>query len=173
MAPQRIWTFTNLNYTYEGYYVTDFYRTLYRATVDMGFTATEWLQARGFYEGGTEAVVSRIIATRESETKYVLDGMTINAKLVWKNVPKPGAPEGAENPPLAPKGSFSLNVNGFIVLDYLNVWGKSPILKLFSGLRDNIMRRRMKGNLTMISRKEGDQLIKTLKDFANFIPNIK
>ena len=173
MAPQRIWAFTNLSYDYEGFHVTDFYRALYRATVDLGFTVSEWLQARGFYEGNTEAVIGRWIATRESEAKYSLNCLTINSKIVWQNVPKPGTPAETENPPLVPKGTFNFTVNGFILLDFLNVWGTSPVLRPFTGIRDNILRRRMKGNLIVSNRKEGDLLIKNIREFASFLPNIK
>ncbi|MBR9681888.1 MAG: hypothetical protein GOV00_03775 [Candidatus Altiarchaeota archaeon] len=173
MAPSRIWSFTNLGFHYDGYHVTDFYRALYRGMVDLGYNTSEWLQARGFYNEGSEAVVSRWIATRESEAKYSLNCMTITSKIIWKNVPKPGTSAETKNPPLVPKGTFDLTINGFIVLDFLNVWGESLILKPFSSLRDNLMRRRMKGNLMSASRKEGDLLIKNMREFSSFLPTIK
>jgi len=141
--------------------------------VDLGFNATEWLQARGFYEGGSEAVVGRWIGTRESESKYALNCLNVTSKIIWKNEPKPGSPPDMENPPLAPKGTLNLTVSGFIVLDFLNVWGNSAILRPFAGLRDNILRRRSKGNLMMSNRKEGELLIKNLREFSSFLPNIK
>ena len=173
MPPTRIWSFTNLVYEYDGFYVTDFYRALYRACVDLGYTTSEWLQARGYYEGGSEAVVGRWIATRESEAKYALDGLTVNSKIVWNNVPKPGFEGDPEKAPQVPKGTFNLTVNGFIVLDFLNVWGESPLLRPFSTLRNDILRRRMKGNLIALNRKEGDMLISQMREFASFLPNIK
>lgn len=173
MTRTRIWSFTNLEHKYSGYYVKDFYRALYRAAIDQGFSMSEWLQAKGVYEGGSEAVVSRWVATRESEGKYALNCLHITSKIIWKNVPKPGTPADVENPPLVPKGTVDITLNGFIVLDFLNVWGGAPLLRPFSGIRDNILRRRMKGNLILANRKEGESIIKSLKEFASFLPNIK
>jgi len=162
-----------LNYDYEGYYVTDFYKALYRAMVDKSYTTSEWLQAFGVYEGGTKASVGRWVGTRESEDKYTLNVINANYKIVWSMVPKPGTPADVENPPLVPKGIFNLNLHGCIVLDYMNVWGESPILRPFKNLRDDIIRHRIKGVLISGSRLEGKAIIESMKEFASFLPNIK
>ncbi|MBR9689283.1 MAG: hypothetical protein GOV01_00060 [Candidatus Altiarchaeota archaeon] len=168
----RYWAFRDMKFEHEGFYPPDMYKALWNFFSDRGYGISEWRYAHGWYgDGSKQAAVGVWIGSTEIEGKYVISALDIHWKLTWSLAPKPG--DKGETPQMVPKGSFSFFMNGAIVVDYLNVWASSPLLRPFFPIRDAYFyRRRREVHLTRV-RQDAEQIVKDIKEYLSFLPTVK
>jgi len=166
---RRYWGFTNMNFEYEGYNVTELYRATWQALADRAYFTTE---RKYIYVsiGDVQGVVAWWTGTYEAEKKYSLTGIDAYLKIIWRMVPKPGA--SGENPPRVPYGKFSLSMNGFVVTDYLNTWAQSLLLSPLFDLRERIFYKRRVDVLKKKVRQDGEGIIRDLQEVISFLPRL-
>ncbi|MBR9681107.1 MAG: hypothetical protein GOU98_04795 [Candidatus Altiarchaeota archaeon] len=169
---KRYWAFRDMTLEHEGYYPPDMYKALWNFFSDKGYGVHEWRYAHGWYgDGSTQAAVGIWVGTNEIEPKYTISAMDIHWKLVWSMAPKPG--DTSETPQMVPKGSFSFFMNGAIVVDYLNKWAGSSLLRPLFPIRDLYFYRRRKDVLLTRVRQEAEGIFKDIQEYLSFLPTIK
>jgi len=171
--PVRDWAFRDMNFKFEGYHIPDIYKALWNFISDRGYSITEHRYGHGWFGEGaeTQACVGIWMATKETEKKYVINGLHIKFKFVWSNAPKPGT--SGENAPMVPKGRAEITMHGFIVMDYLNFWGGSFILRPLFNLRNKYFYRRRRDALETLSRQDAEGIIDDIQEFVSFLPTIR
>ena len=170
--PKREWAFRDLNFNFEGYYILDLYKALWNFISDRGYAITEHRYAHGWSgEGGGQAALGIWMCSKETEKKYTIHGFHVKWKLIWSPAPKPGEP--GEDTPQVPKGRAEITMHGFIVMDYLNLWGGSFILRPLEYLRYNYFYRRRRDVLLDQSRQEAEEILKDIQEFVSFLPTVR
>ncbi len=167
--PKRYWAFNDMKFNYEGYNVPEIYKAAWQAIVDRAYFVSEkkYIHVK---VGNVFAAVAWWTGTYEAENKYSLVGMDVYLKIVWRLVPRPGT--NGENAPQVPYGSVNMTINGFVVTDYLAIWGKSPVLSPFFDLRDRVFYKRKTDVLKKKVRQDAEGVINDLNDFISFLPQI-
>jgi len=167
--PRRYWAFTDLKFEYSGYNVPEIYKAAWQALLERKYFITErkfiWI-----WVGDTYGVAAWWTATYESEKKYSLTAIDLYLKIVWKMVTKPGAK--GENAPKIPYGTAILNMHGYVITDYLNIWGESPILSPLLDLRERFFYKRRIDVLKKKVRQDGEGIIQDLNELISFLPRL-
>ncbi len=163
--------FRDVSWEYNGWHVPEIYKALWNIITDKGYYIDEFKYGHAYTpEGNAQGVIGIWYATKEIDKKYTLIMLQVNFKLVWRNMPIPGAQ--GENPPTAPFGSARVWFHGFIHLDYLNKWAKSPFLRPLHVLRTRWFYRNREDVIKKQFRLEVEDIIKDLQEFVNFLPKI-
>lgn len=168
---KRYWAFRDMVFEHEGYYPPDMYKALWNFVSDK-LGLWEYRYAHGWYgDHSTQAAVGIWVGTNEIEPKYTLSSLDIHWKLVWSMAPKPG--DTSDKPEMIPKGKFSFFMNGSIVVDFLNIWARSAILRPLFPIRDAYFYRRRKNVLLQKVRQDAEGIVKDIKEYLSFLPSVK
>ena len=171
----RYHTMLGIGFDHTGWNIDLLYKKLYNILQDKGYLVYEarYIHVPPSNPTGNTFVACWLRSSIEMDYKYAANYLGADLTLSYAQKLKPGSDPNDKNPQMANYGTAHISFFGWVMTDYRGLWTKSPLLRVIRPVREKYLYLDKIDGFADQARKDVGEIIESLKDYVNYLPNVQ